>query len=58
MQLSDDGQCYKLTWKGAFLMTWCGLWPVSFVRQWIHRHAMHAELHSLETTEVAALQKV
>lgn len=58
MRLSADGEFYKLTWKGAFLMTWCGLWPVSFVRQWIHRHAMHAELHSLETADIATLQKV
>jgi hypothetical protein len=58
MRLAEDGETYKLTWKGAFLMTWRGLFPVSFVRNWIHRHAMNSELHSLQTSEVAALQKV
>jgi hypothetical protein len=58
MRLAKDGQSYRLTWKGAFLMTWNGLFPVSFVRNWMHRHAMHAELHALQTSEVAALQKV
>jgi hypothetical protein len=58
MRLAKDGQSYRLTWKGAFLMTWRGLFPVSFVRNWIYRHAMNSELHSLQTSEVAALQKV
>jgi hypothetical protein len=56
MQLAEDRHSYKLTWKGAFLMTWCGLWPVSFIRKWMHRHAMHSELHALETEQVV-LQK-
>jgi len=57
MRLAEDGESYTLTWKGAFLMTWRRLWPMSFVRTWIHRHAMNSELHSLETSNVTALQK-
>lgn len=57
MTLAEDGLSYRLTWKGAFLMTWRGLWPVSFVLRWMHRHAMLAELHALETEGVTALQK-
>jgi hypothetical protein len=57
MRLGEDSESYTLTWKGAFLMTWRRLWPVSFVRNWAHRHAMNSELHSLETSDVAALQK-
>jgi len=57
MYLAEDAQWYKLTWKGAFLMTWRGLFPMSFVRNWIHRHAMNSELHSLQASEVASLQK-
>jgi hypothetical protein len=57
MRLAEDGEWYTLTWKGAFLMTWRCLWPVSFVRSWAHRHAMNSELHALETSDVAALQK-
>ena len=57
MRLAEDGQSYQLTWKGAFLMTWRGLWPVSRLRRLIHRHAMHSELRSLSATGVTALQK-
>ena len=57
MRLAEEAEWYKLTWKGAFLMTWRGLFPMSFVRTWIHRHAMNSELHSIETNEVASLQK-
>jgi hypothetical protein len=28
MALSPDGDTYRLTWAGAFLMTWKQLWPV------------------------------
>jgi hypothetical protein len=58
MYLADDQEFYRLTWKGAFRMTWNGLFPVKFVRNWLHRHAMNAELHALRTSEVAVLQKV
>jgi hypothetical protein len=27
MALSPDGETYRPTWKGAFLMTWKQLWP-------------------------------
>jgi hypothetical protein len=54
---AEDGVAYKLTWKGAFLITWRGLWPVSMVRRWMHHHFMQSELHTLETRPVTALQK-
>ena len=57
MRLTDDGQWYQLTWKGAFLMTWRGLWPVSFVRHWMYRHNMNSELHALQAAELGTLQK-
>lgn len=57
MQLTDGSEQYQLTWKGAILMAWKGLWPTSWVRQWLYRQAMRAELRSLEVRCVTALQK-
>lgn len=57
MTLAKDGHSYQLTWKGAFLMTWRGLWPVSLFRRILHRHAMQSELRSLAAGGVTALQK-
>jgi len=57
MHPAEDGQSYKLTWKGAFLMTWRGLWPVSMIRKWTERYVMHSELHALRTRDLTALQK-
>ena len=54
---SEDGASYKLTWKGAFLITCRGLWPVGSVRKWMHRNAMQAELRCLQSEGLAALQK-
>jgi len=50
-------ESYRLTWKGAILMTWKGLWPTAMVRQWLYRQAMRAELRSLEVRGITALQK-
>jgi len=57
MTLDDGGEAFRLTWKGAVRMAWLGLWPVTFVRRAIHRHAMQSELKSLQTRAEAALQK-
>jgi len=57
MRFASDSHSYTLTWKGAFLITCRGLWPVSLFRRWLHRHAMHSELRSLSSTGVAALEK-
>jgi hypothetical protein len=57
MELAEDGKSYKLTWKGACLMTWRGLWPTSILRRFIQRHAMQGELESLEVRGITALQK-
>ena len=54
---SGDGASYKLTWKGAFLITWRGLWPVCSLRKWIHRNAMQSELRSLQSERLGALEK-
>lgn len=57
MALAADGESYRLTWKGAFLMAWRGLWPASLLRRMLERHAMRVERHELEVRGVAALQK-
>jgi hypothetical protein len=57
MRFAPDRHSYAPTSKGAFLITWRGLWPVSLFRRGLHRHAMHSELRSLSSTGVAALEK-
>ena len=57
MYLAPDGEAYFLTWKGAILMTWRGLWPTSLIRRAIHKYEMRAELRSLHIRGVPALQK-
>ena len=58
MVLGKDGETYRLTWKGAFLMTWRGLWPTSLVRKALQRKTMHSELQALAVSAVTGLQKV
>lgn len=53
---SESGK-YELTWKGAALMAWNGMFPTALVRQVLHHFAMNAELRSLEMRGVARLQK-
>jgi len=57
MYLAPDGETYLLTWKGAILMTWRGLWPSALIRRAIHKYEMRAELQSLHVRGVPALQK-
>jgi hypothetical protein len=57
MELAEDGTSYQLTWRGACLVAWRGLWPTSIVRRLQQRHLMQSELDSLELRGVAALQK-
>lgn len=57
MRPTKDGNWYELTWKGAFLMTWRGLWPTCVLRRFAQRHTMQSELHSLEVRGMTALQK-
>jgi hypothetical protein len=57
MYPTKDGEFYKLTWKGAFLMTWRGMWPTALLRQMKQRHAMESELESLQDHAVVVLQK-
>ncbi len=57
MALSKDGSAYGLTWKGAFLVTLRGMWPVSLLRKLYERQAMFAVRRKLEHREIAALQK-
>jgi len=57
MYLAPDAETYLLTWKGAVLMTWRGLWPTGLIRRAIHKHAMRSELQSLHVRAVPALQK-
>ncbi len=57
MKLAPGGEQYRLTWKGAILITWRGLWPATQVRKIVYRRKMRAELKSLEVRGVAVLQK-
>ncbi len=57
MSLAKDRESYRLTWKGAILMAWQGLWPASLLRKILERHAMKMERQELEVSGVAALQK-
>lgn len=57
MRLMDNGESYRLTWKGALLMAWRGLWPTSLLRRMQERHAMSLERRELEVSAIAALQK-
>ncbi len=40
------GDCYRATWKGAFLMTWKLLWPVSAIRRFVRRRQAEALLRA------------
>lgn len=57
MYPAPEGGTYRLTWKGAFLMTWRGLWPTLLVRRAIHKIEMRSELQSLHLRGVPALKK-
>jgi len=57
MHLAPGGETYLLTWKGAILMTWRGLWPTALVRRAIHKYEMRSELQSLHVQGVPTLQK-
>jgi hypothetical protein len=39
MYCAKDGETYRLTWKGALVMTWRALWPISMVRRMVARRA-------------------
>jgi hypothetical protein len=57
LRLAENGESYRLTWKGAFRVALNGIWPVSAVRRVIARHEMRNELRSLEVHGLAHLQK-
>jgi hypothetical protein len=57
MTLSPDKESYRLTWKGAFLVAWRGLWPTSLLRKLHERQAMDMERQELDHQGIAALQK-
>jgi hypothetical protein len=57
MILVEDDALYRLTWRGAFLVAWRGLWPTSLLRKLHERQAMDAERRELAHREVTALQK-
>lgn len=57
MKRLDSGEGFQLTWKGAILMAWKGLWPASMVRNGLYHHRMRTELRSLEARGITALQK-
>jgi hypothetical protein len=57
MYLAEAGESYRLTWKGAILMTWRALWPTVFLRKALYRQEMRSELRSLQVRGATALQK-
>jgi hypothetical protein len=57
MYLADGGTHYRLTWKGACLMTWRALWPTVLVRRMLFRQQMNSELQELHVSGETALQK-
>jgi hypothetical protein len=57
MVLARNAHTYRLTWKGAFLMTWHGLWPTSLIRTALERKTMRSELQVLSARAVRQLQK-
>jgi hypothetical protein len=57
MYLADGGAHYRLTWKGACLMTWRALWPTVLVRRILYRQQMNSELQELHLSGETALQK-
>ena len=56
MYLSNDGETYRLTWKGSILTAWKSLWPTSTIRTWTYRAQMKRELRSLRTNSVVAVR--
>ena len=57
MVLAKNGRTYRLTWKGALLMTWRGLWPTSLVRKALQRKTMQSELQALPVRAITEPQK-
>lgn len=57
MYLDPESGQYRLTWKGAVLMTWRALWPSKLVLQLLHRQKTRNELRSLQVSGTTALQK-
>ena len=57
LRLDENDDSFQPTWRGALRMAWLGLWPVTFFRKALYRHAMHLELQSLESAAETALQK-
>ncbi|MGE0086459.1 MAG: hypothetical protein AB7S75_18785 [Desulfococcaceae bacterium] len=51
-QTDESGEILMPTWKGAFLMTWKLVWPVSFIRNILQRRRMNIFLRQLLSPEV------
>lgn len=49
MYLASDQTHYRPAWKGAFLMTWKSLWPMSLIRRALFNLRMQKELKSLQS---------
>lgn len=48
MRLAADSTHYRMTWKGAFLMTWKSIWPTTLIRRTLFAMRMQKELKSLQ----------
>lgn len=49
MYLASDQTHYRLTWKGAILMTWKSIWPTTLIRRTLFSLRMQKELKSLQS---------
>ena len=55
MYLGRDGSAYRLTWKGAFLMGWKSVWPISPIRTSLYQSKMKQRLRSLGQGGIASV---
>jgi hypothetical protein len=57
LRSEENGESYRLTWKGALRAAWSGMWPIAAIRRSMARHRAQNELRSLEVHGTTRLQK-
>jgi hypothetical protein len=50
--LDADAECYRPTWKGAMLMAWKSMWPITWIR-WARRRLHAARLRREAEAQLA-----
>ena len=56
MHLAPGDTHYRLTWKGALLMTWKSIWPTSLIRRTLYQMRMQKALKSLQESGVLGIR--